>query len=259
MNDRIHNAFSRGKAFIPFVTCADPDLALTKDLVLAMAENGADIIELGIPFSDPIAEGPVIQAADERALKAGFKLHDLFTLTEEIRKYSNVALLCMTYFNPVYSFGKSEFLTASKQAGLDGIIVPDLPFEEDSELRPLCKESGMKLISMIAPTSNERIAKVARQSEGFLYCVSSLGVTGMRSTLDDSAKEMVALAKQVTTTPCAVGFGIHSPSQAKKIATYADGIIVGSAIVNLVAEHGRASVQPVSAFVREMKAAIKEV
>jgi tryptophan synthase alpha chain len=256
MNDRIQNAFSNGKAFIPFVTCADPDISLTEELVLAMVDSGADLVELGLPFSDPIAEGPVIQQADERALASGFKIHDLFTLIERLRNHTQIPLVCMTYLNPVYRYQKDRFLMSAKQAGLDGMIIPDLPYEEQGEIKGSCKTHEIKLISMISPTSRERIITVSKNSEGFLYCVSSLGVTGMRASLTDNAKEMVELAKAHSNTPCAVGFGIHTPEQAYLIASYADGIIVGSAIMNIIAEKGSESVQPVSRYVQQMKQAI---
>ena len=255
MNDRIQHAFSGGTAFIPFVTCADPDISLTEELVLAMADAGADLVELGLPFSDPIAEGPVIQRADERALAAGFKIHDLFTLTERLRKHTQIPLVCMTYFNPVYKYQKERFLSSARQAGLDGLIIPDLPYEEQGEIKDSCKAEGIKLISMIAPTSRQRVITVSKHSEGFLYCVSSLGVTGMRTNLSDSAKEMVEIAKANSDTPCAVGFGIHTPEQGRHIATFADGIIVGSAILNIIAEKGKGSVEAGSGSVREMKRA----
>ncbi|MGH0052762.1 MAG: tryptophan synthase subunit alpha [Sphaerochaetaceae bacterium] len=256
MNDRIKHAFFENKAFIPFVTCGDPDISLTEDLVLAMEEAGADLIELGLPFSDPIAEGPVIQQADERALASGFKVEQLFSLVTRLRSHTEIPLVCMTYLNPVYRYQKERFLVSAKQAGLDGLIIPDLPFEEQDEIKGSCQANAITLISMIAPTSEKRIIAVSQQSEGFLYCVSSLGVTGMRDNLNDRAKEMVALAKASCDTPCAVGFGIHTPEQAHHIADYADGIIVGSAIVNMIAEQGKKSVKPVSQYVREMKQAI---
>jgi len=256
MSNRIEEAFAGGKAFIPFLTCGDPDRALTQELVLSMAEAGADIIELGLPFSDPIAEGPVIQQADERALHNGFKINHFFRLVEDTRHYSNIPLVCMTYLNPVYRFGKQTFLQYAQTAGLDGIIIPDLPYEERDEIAQDCREHSITHIHMIAPTSRQRITEVASHSKGFLYCVSSMGVTGMRSTLGDTARTMVAQAKEATTTPCAVGFGIHSEEQARKVAAFADGVIVGSAIVNLIATYGRQSVEPVSSYVRTMKKAI---
>lgn len=257
MNNRVEEVFQGKKAFIPFLTCGDSDSAMTVELVLAMAEAGADLVELGIPFSDPVAEGPVIQQADERALKAGFKINDFFRSVEEIRRFSTVPLVCMTYLNPVYHYGKNRFLERAHTAGLDGIIIPDLPYEERDELAQECEDHSIVQINMIAPTSRKRIAEVASHSKGFLYCVSSMGVTGMRSVLDETAKTMVAQAKEVSSTACAVGFGIHSLEQARTVASYADGVIVGSAIVNLIAKHGRQSVEPVSKFVHAMKTAIE--
>jgi len=256
MNNRVEHAFHGYKAFIPFLTCGDPDCSLTLDLVLAMAESGADIIELGLPFSDPIAEGPVIQQADMRALQAGFKLKHFFPLVEQIRTYSDIPLVCMTYLNPVYHYGKDRFLADAHAVGLDGIIIPDLPYEECGEIEQACTEQDIVRISMIAPTSKKRITEVALNSKGFLYCVSSMGVTGMRTSLDDTAREMVQHAKGVSSTPCAVGFGIHTEEQAHTIAEFADGVIVGSAIVNLIAKHGYQSAAPVAAYVRAMKRTI---
>ncbi len=256
MNNRIEAAFQGTKAFIPFLTCGDPSSSMTMELVLSMAESGADIIELGIPFSDPIAEGPVIQSADERALQAGFTLGSFFTLVQEIRRFSAIPLVCMTYLNPVYRYGKNRFLEQAKMSGLDGIIIPDLPYEERDEIEGLCTEHSINRINMVAPTSDQRIAEVASHSTGFLYCVSSLGVTGMRSNIDDSARSMVEQARKATTTPCAVGFGIHTQEQARAIASFADGVIVGSSIVHLIGEHGWRSTEVVGSYVRCMKQAI---
>ncbi|AEV28710.1 tryptophan synthase, alpha subunit [Sphaerochaeta pleomorpha str. Grapes] len=253
---RIANAFLKGKAFIPFITCGDPDLETTKALVLAMEKSGADLIELGIPFSDPIAEGPVIQKADKRALQSGTTADRIFSLVAEIRLETDIPLVFMTYINPIFTYGKARFLTRCKEVGIDGIIVPDLPYEEQDELKGFCSESGVTLISMIAPTSRERIQMVAKEAEGFLYCVSSLGVTGERSAIGDAAMMMVEEAKKATTIPCCIGFGISNAEQAKAMASFADGVIVGSAIVRLIAENGKDSIQPVSKFVSAMKTAI---
>ncbi|MBI9093519.1 MAG: tryptophan synthase subunit alpha [Sphaerochaeta sp.] len=255
MNERIESAFNQGKAFIPFITCGDPDLATTKALILAMATHGADLIELGIPFSDPIAEGPVIQEADVRSLASGTTTDKLFDMVKEVRAESSIPLVFMTYINPIFTYGKERFLSSCKEVGIDGIIVPDMPFEEQDELEGTCRAYGISLISMIAPTSKQRIEKVASQSEGFLYCVSSLGVTGTRDTIDDTAKEMVQAARHVCSTPCAIGFGISNEKQAEHFAAFADGIIVGSAIVRLIAKHGQQCVEPVALFVESMKAA----
>jgi tryptophan synthase alpha chain len=253
---RITRAFDHGKAFIPFVTAGDPDLETTEALIRAMAEAGADLIEIGVPFSDPIAEGPVIEAADARALAAGTTVDGLFALVARLRADLDLPIVFMTYYNPVFAYGLDRFLANAAAAGLDGLIVPDLPFEEKGELLGPCHEHGLKLISLIAPTSDERIAAIAREAEGFLYCVSSLGVTGVRTTLGDHAARMVAQVREVSDIPCAVGFGIATPEQAQAMAAVADGVIVGSAIVKLVAEHGRGAVPVVRDYVARMKAAI---
>jgi tryptophan synthase alpha chain len=258
--NRIEKVFAEGKkAFIPFVTAGDPDRETTKKLVLAMAANGADIIELGIPFSDPIAEGSVIQEADERALRQGITTDGVFSLVEEIRAETDVPLVFMTYVNVVFTYGKQRFMDRCKAVGMDGIIVPDLPYEEQDELKGECRKSGIPLVSMIAPTSRERIGKVSAAAEGFLYCVSSLGVTGTRKELGNDAESMVREAKRHTSVPCCIGFGISDPIQAARMAAISDGVIVGSAIMAIVAEHGRESVEPVARFVRTMKTAVESL
>ncbi|MDR0315790.1 MAG: tryptophan synthase subunit alpha [Treponema sp.] len=254
--NKISNAFSSGKAFIPFITGGDPDLETTEKLLYALYESGASLIEIGIPFSDPIAEGPVIQAADERALKAGCTIEKLFDLVARVRPNIKVPLLFMTYYNPIFAYGVSKFTEKCSACGLDGLIVPDLPFEEREELLEPCVSRGLELISLIAPTSETRIANIAKNSGGFLYCVSSLGVTGVRRELGDSARRMVEQVKRITTIPCAVGFGVSTPEQAREIAGFADGVIIGSAIVRIVAEHGRDSVEPVREFAKKIKQAI---
>ena len=254
--NRIQTAFANGKALIPFITAADPDIETSEQLVLRMAEAGADLIELGIPFSDPVAEGPVIQQADERALASGATTDAIFEMVRRIRLRTDVALAFMTYANPVFVYGADAFLTSCREIGIDAIIVPDLPFEEKDELSPACQKNGVSLISMIAPTSDERIAMIAEQAEGFLYCVSSLGVTGVRENITTDIAHMVAKAKAVSSIPCAVGFGISTPHQARDIAAVSDGVIVGSAIVKLVAQHGRSSAAPVADFVRRLKTAV---
>lgn len=254
--ERINKAFSGGKAFIPFVTCGDPDMETTERLVLAMARSGADIIELGIPFSDPVAEGPVIQMADMRALESGTTTDRLFEMVARIRKASSVPLVFMTYINPVFTYGKERFLERCSHVGIDGLIVPDMPFEEREELLAPCERYGVTLISMIAPTSERRIKAIASQARGFVYCVSSLGVTGMRTTLSDVAKDMVAAVKRERDIPCAIGFGISTPEQTAHMASFSDGVIVGSAIVRLVAQYGKDSVPIVAGFTERMKRAV---
>lgn len=252
----IQDAFSRGKAFIAFITCGDPDLDTTVEAVKAAANGGADIIELGIPFSDPTAEGPVIQAANFRALSGGVTTDKIFATVETIRKTVSVPLVFMTYANVVFSCGTERFLARAKAVGIDGLILPDVPYEEKNEFAPACKDAGLDFISLVAPTSADRIATIARDAEGFLYVVSSLGVTGVRDAITTDIKALVNTAKQYASVPCAVGFGISTPEQAYAMSRAADGVIVGSAIVKLLAEHGKAAPPKIEDYVRRMKAAI---
>ena len=251
----ISSAFAKGKAFIPFITCGDPDLATTAACVRAMQEAGADLIELGIPFSDPTAEGPVIQEANERALAAGCTTDKIFDMVRDLRKDVTVPLVFMTYANVVFSYGSDEFLSRCAEIGIDGLILPDVPFEEKEDFAPICQKYGIDLISMIAPTSENRIAMIAREATGFIYVVSSLGVTGMRSSITTDIPSLVKIVRENTSTPCAVGFGISTPEQAAKMAGDSDGAIVGSAIVKIIATHGTNAAGPVGDFVREMAAA----
>ncbi|MDR1002032.1 MAG: tryptophan synthase subunit alpha [Oscillospiraceae bacterium] len=253
---RITDAFKDKRVFIPFITGGDPDIETTEKLVRVLAKAGAGVIEIGIPFSDPVAEGEVIQAADERALKAGCTVDKLFSMVTRLREDVTTPLLFMTYYNAIFGYGTERFIEKCVQCGIDGLIVPDLPFEEMGELLAPAHEGGIEVISLIAPTSDERIDTIARQSEGFLYCVSSLGVTGVRGQLGGLAKHMVERAKRVTATPCAVGFGVSNAEQAAEIAKFADGVIVGSAIVRLVAEYKTASEQPVFDFAKGIVEAI---
>ncbi len=256
---KVKKAFEKGKAFIPFITAGDPCLALTEQLILTMAREGADLIEIGIPFSDPVAEGPVIQNADARALAAGTNMDGIFEMVETVRRETNIPLAFMTYVNPVFTYGTERFLQRSAQLGVDALIVPDVPFEEKEELQPFCSRYGVDLISLIAPTSKERIRRIAKEAEGFLYCVSSLGVTGMRSAITTDVGEMIRIVREVSDIPCAIGFGISTPQQAEEMARKADGAIVGSAIVKIVAEHGQDSVPYVAEYVRGMARAVHGV
>ena len=255
--NRIERAFYQKKAFIPFITAGDPDLETTKKLVLGMAKAGADLIELGIPFSDPVAEGPVIQAADLRALSGGVTTDKIFLMVEELRKECDVPFAFMTYINPVYTYGTERFMKRCSEVGVDALIVPDMPYEEKEELKPYCEEYGITLISLIALTSKERIRKIAKEAQGFIYCVSSLGVTGVRSEMGRGLKEMLQQVKEVTDIPCAIGFGIATPEQASEMAAIADGVIVGSAIVDMVGRHGKDCIPYVEEFVYKMKAACR--
>ena len=253
---RIKNAFTDGKAFIAFITGGDPDLDTTERLIYAMDKAGADLIEIGIPFSDPVAEGPVIQAASERALAGGCTTDKLFDLVAKVRKTCEKPIVFMTYINPVFTYGKDKFMAKCAECGIDGIIIPDIPYEEKDELSAECKTHGIDFISLIAPTSHERITMIAKEAEGFVYCVSSMGVTGIRNEINTDISSMVQLVKQVNDIPCAVGFGISTPEQAEKMAGVSDGAIVGSAIVKLVARCGKNAIEKVSDYVRSMKEAV---
>lgn len=253
---RIENAFKNGKAFISFLTGGDPDLETSEKLIYAMDKAGADLIEIGVPFSDPIAEGPVIQEANERALAAGCTTDKLFDMVARVRKNTQIPLVYLTYINPIFTYGTEKFMKKCKECGIDGLIIPDLPYEEKEEIADICKEYGVDMISLIAPTSHERITMIAREAQGFVYCVSSLGVTGIRTEIKTDVSEMVDLVKKATDVPCAVGFGIAAPEQAENMAKVADGAIVGSAIVKIIAEHGRNSEQPVFDYVKSMKEAV---
>lgn len=257
MNERILRAFESGKAFIPFLTCGDPDLETTEKLVYAMEEAGADLIELGIPFSDPTAEGPVIQEANVRALSGGVTTDSIFDMVVRIRRNSDIPLVFMTYANVVFSYGTERFIARAAEIGMDGLILPDVPYEEKDEFDEVCKRYGIDLISLIAPTSNDRILEIARSAEGFVYCVSSLGVTGVRSKITTDIEGMVRLVKQAKDIPCAVGFGISTPEQAHEMAKKSDGAIVGSAIVKLCAAYGRECVPYVKEYVKSMKDAVR--
>lgn len=253
----IHKAFESGKAFIPFVTCGDPSLDVTEQIVYAMERAGADLIELGIPFSDPTAEGPVIQEANIRALKGNVTTDKIFDLVLKLRKTVKVPMVFMTYANVVYSYDSEKFIKKCKEVGIDGLILPDISFEEKDEFDGICKKYDIDLISLIAPTSHERITRIAKEASGFVYCVSSLGVTGTRTNITTDIGAMVKLVKDSKDIPCAVGFGISTPEQAKAMADKSDGAIVGSAIVKLCAKYGKDCVPYIEEYVRSMKEAIR--
>lgn len=254
---KIARAFENGKAFIAFITCGDPDLETTAAAVRAAVENGADLIELGIPFSDPTAEGPAIQGANLRALSGGITTDKVFDFVREIRRDVSVPMVFMTYANVVFSYGSERFIYTCKESGIDGLILPDIPFEEKDEFQPICKKYGVDLISLIAPTSQNRIAMIAKEAEGFLYIVSSLGVTGTRSEIETDLGEMVKLVRENANIPCAIGFGISTPEQAKQMADIADGAIVGSAIVKLLEKHGKDAPRYIGEYVKSMKDGMK--
>ena len=251
----IAKAFQNGKAFIPFITCGDPDLETTAAAVREAAANGADLIELGIPFSDPTAEGPVIQGANVRALAGGVTTDKIFAFVKELREDVTVPMVFMTYANVVYSYGSERFLSTCRDIGIDGIILPDLPFEEKEEFLDVCRANGVDLISLIAPTSENRIAMIAKEAEGFIYIVSSLGVTGVRSEITTDLSSIVRVIRENTNVPCAIGFGISAPEQARAMAALSDGAIVGSAIVRIVEQYGKEAPERVGSYVRAMKQA----
>ena len=254
---KIASAFANGKAFIAFITCGDPDLETTGAAVRAAVENGADLIELGIPFSDPTAEGPVIQGANLRALQGGVTTDRIFDFVRELRRDVTVPMVFMTYANVVFSYGAERFISTCAEIGMDGLILPDVPYEEKEDFQPLCRQYGLDLVSLIAPTSENRIAMIAKEAEGFLYLVSSLGVTGTRSEIKTDLGSIVEVVRQNTDIPCAIGFGISTPEQAKQMADLSDGAIVGSAIIKILAQYGREAPPHIGAYVKSMKDAIR--
>lgn len=254
---KIASAFQDKKAFIAFITCGDPDLETTAAAVREAVKNGASLIELGIPFSDPTAEGPVIQAASLRALQGGVTTDKIFDLVRELRKYVTVPLVFMTYANVVFSYGADRFLANCKEVGIDGLILPDVPYEEKEEFLEPCRKYGVDLISLIAPTSEDRIAMIADEAEGFLYIVSSLGVTGTRTEIKTDLASIMEVVRQSTDLPCAIGFGISTPEQAKKMSDLSDGVIVGSAIVKLLAKYGKDAPKYIGEYVHSMTEAMQ--
>lgn len=254
---KIQSAFENGKAFIAFITCGDPDLETTGAAVRAAVDNGADLIELGIPFSDPTAEGPVIQGANVRALKGGVTTDKIFDFVRSLRRDVHVPMVFMTYANVVFSYGTDRFIATCKEIGIDGLILPDVPYEEKEEFLPQCRRYGVEWISLIAPTSENRIARIAQEAEGFLYIVSSLGVTGARSEIKTDLSSIISVVRQYTKIPCAIGFGISTPQQAAQMADLADGVIVGSAIVKRLEKYARQAPKYIGEYVKSMKDAIR--
>ena len=252
----IAKAFENKKAFIPFITCGDPDLETTGKLVKEAVKNGASLVELGIPFSDPTAEGPVIQGANLRALEGGITTDKIFDFVRELRKEVTVPMVFMTYANVVFSYGSEAFIKTCSEIGIDGIILPDLPFEEKDEFLPECHKYGVDLISLIAPTSKDRVAMIAKEAEGFIYLVSSLGVTGTRTEINTDLDSIVKIIRENTSVPCAIGFGISTPEQAKKMASISDGAIVGSAIIKIMEKYGKESPAYVGEYVKSMTDAL---
>lgn len=256
---RIKSAFDGKKAFIAFLTAGDPDFESSLENFRAVIRGGADLVEVGIPFSDPIAEGPVIQEADLRSLSSGMTTDRVFEMVSILRKETEIPLVFMTYANPVYQYGADRFFANAAAAGADGIIIPDCPYEEKGEFYETAKKHGIDLISMIAPTSEDRIRMIASEAEGFIYVVSSMGVTGVRSEITTDLGSIVKSIKEVTDVPAAIGFGISTPEQARKMAAVADGAIVGSAMVRIVAAEGKNAPKTLEEYVKSMKQAVDEV
>ncbi|MDE5945688.1 MAG: tryptophan synthase subunit alpha [Oscillospiraceae bacterium] len=254
---RIKNAFENKKAFIGFLTAGDPSIEKTEEFIYKLIEGGADLIEIGIPFSDPIAEGPVIQSANIRSLSGGTRISHLFELVENVRKNTEIPLVFLTYINTVFKYGTEEFFKKCNESGIDGIIIPDLPFEEKAEIKESAEKYDVDIISLIAPTSEDRIKLIAKESQGFVYVVSSMGVTGMRSEIKTDLESIVESVRKYTDNPIAIGFGINSPEQAEKYSKLADGVIVGSAIVKIIEEHKEDSGKYLKEYAEKMKSAMK--
>ena len=261
LNNKLNKVFDtpNKKAFIGFITAGDPTADNTVNCILEMERAGADLIEIGIPFSDPTAEGVVIQDANIRALKGGMTTDGAFDIVRRVREKTQIPLAFMTYANPVFHYGYDRFCAKCQELGVDAIIIPDMPFEEKNELEEFASAHDVALISMIAPTSESRIQAIASEAKGFIYVVSSMGVTGVRSEIKTDIGAIVESIRKVTDVPCAIGFGISTPEQAKAMAAVADGAIVGSAIVKIVAQYGNESPAEVYKYVKSMKDAILTV
>lgn len=260
LNNKLDRVFStpNKKAFICFLTAGDPTADCTVEFILEMERAGADLVEIGIPFSDPTAEGVVIQEANIRALKNGMTTDGAFDIVRRVRERSQIPLAFMTYANPVFHYGYDRFFTRCEELGVDAIIIPDMPYEEKQEMEEPANAHNVALISMIAPTSEDRIHRIASEAKGFIYVVSSMGVTGVRSEIRTDLGSIVESIRGVTDVPCAIGFGISTPEQAKKMAAVSDGAIVGSAIVKLIAKHGEQAAPEIYDYVKSMKDAVAE-
>lgn len=260
LNNKLGRVFDtpNKKAFIGFLTAGDPDADCTVNYILEMERAGADLIEIGIPFSDPTAEGVVIQDANIRALRNGMTTDGAFEIVRRVRERSQIPLAFMTYANPVFHYGYEKFFAKCQELGVDAIIIPDMPFEEKAEMEGPANAHNVALISMIAPTSEARIHAIAQEAKGFIYVVSSMGVTGVRSEIKTDLGAMVESIRQVTDVPCAIGFGISTPEQAKAMAAVSDGAIVGSAIVKIIAKYGAEAGPELYKYVKSMKDAVSQ-
>ncbi len=250
----------KGKALIVYLTAGDPSLDVTRELILALEQAGADILEIGVPFSDPTADGPVIQEASQRALKAGTTLQGVLDLVSDVRKISEIPIVLFGYFNPIFAYGVKKFPLAAHRAGVDGILVVDLPYEEAGELRVFTDAAGIDFISLVAPTTDpERLNKIAAGATGFLYYISITGITGTAAPKIENIKKEVGKIRKITKLPLAVGFGISKPQQAREIGRFADGVVIGSAVVRLIHENkdNRDLIKIVSGYISEIKKAMR--
>lgn len=254
--NNIENVFKKGKAIIPFIVAGHPSLELTEKLIYALARSGADMIELGMPFSDPVADGPVIQRVYSKVLESGITTDDIFDMLQRTREKIEIPLIIMSYLNPIFVYGVDKFINRCVECGVKGLIIPDIPYEEREELEPFCIENGIDVISLVTPTSKERIALIVKNAKSFIYCVSSPGVTDIPNEFHREINEMITLVRKFNTLPCVADLGISTPEQAKDISQFADGIIIGSAIVSLVADKGDQCIPAVEAHITSIKDAL---
>ena len=252
----IANAFKNGKALIAFLTAGVPSVEDTVKYVLDMEAAGANLIEIGVPFSDPIADGPVIMEADVKALENHIHLPQVMDTVKEIRKHTQIPIVLLTYYNPVFRYPADRFFEEAEAIGIDGVIIPDMPHEEQEEIRPLADAHGVDIIQMVAPTSEERIRKNVKNATGFVYVVSSMGVTGMRGNIQTPLDQIVKVVRETTDTPIAIGFGIHTPQQAAAMAKLADGVITGSGVVDIINKNGSNASEKLKEYIGGLKAGI---
>lgn len=253
----IAKAFEKGKALIAFLTAGVPSLEDSVNYVLEMEKAGATLIEIGVPFSDPIADGPVIMEADVKALENHIHLPQVMELVKTLRTKTDIPIVLLTYYNPVFNYPAQAFFKEAKEIGIDGVIIPDLPHEEQKEIRPLADENEVDIIQMVAPTSEERIRANVKEATGFVYVVSSMGVTGMRSSIQTNLEDIIRVVKETTDTPVAIGFGIHTPEQAGRMAKLADGVITGSGVVDIINKNGKEAAPKLASYIAGLKAGME--
>lgn len=248
------------KALITFVTAGDPDIETTEQIIYEMERNGAHIIEIGVPYSDPVAEGPVIQAANERALKNGTRISHIFDMVKRLRTKTHIPLVLLLYYNTILKYGEEKFFSTCKKSGIDAVIIPDLPYEEKEEIMPFSQKYGVYIIDLVSPVSGNRVKKIASHSKGFIYCISSTGVTGIRENYDTDFKAFMDMITSVSNVPAAIGFGISGSAHVKMLKNYADGVIVGSAIIKKIHEctDKKEAVRAAGIFVKELSQSLEQ-